>query len=169
MCQEITELKMTVRRLELDLIREKEKTAAVVESAARDAAGYETRVFQITESLEAEQDLNSKLKAAIHWEREARNGEAQESKRLRDMLKDARKREEDLLDRCMLLDHQTDHRRDVQTELAHAEEAKRTLHQDMNDLRGVIKDRERDIDVLTQVRPCRCYTLGQGAFADPWM
>jgi hypothetical protein len=40
MCQEITELKMTVRRLEIDLIREKEKTAAVVDSAAQDMAGY---------------------------------------------------------------------------------------------------------------------------------
>ena len=33
---------MTVRRLEVDLIREKEKTAAVVDSATQDAAGYGT-------------------------------------------------------------------------------------------------------------------------------
>ena len=122
-------------------------------SAASNAP--ETRIFQVTETLEAEQDLNSKLKEAVQWEREARNGEAKESHRLRELLKESRKREEELLERCQLLDHQTDHRRNVQTELAHAEEAHRKLHGDVRDLNRRVEDRERAIDLLEQAAVSR--------------
>lgn len=108
MCQEIVELQMQIRFLEVEHVRMKEEIVNIVNSAAVDAAGYEAKIFSVTDMLAAEQELSESLREATQWERDARDVEGAENKRVCALLLEARRREHDLMQRCQTLDDQVD-------------------------------------------------------------
>ena len=161
MCQEIVELQMQIRFLEVEHVRMKEEIINIVNSAAVDAAGYEAKIFSVTDMLAAEQELSAGLREAIQWERDARDAEGAENRRVRALLLEARRRELDLMHRCQTLDDQVDWRRREQRDLAdlHAlmqqtildhEQAVRGLQAEIEELKGHKAERDFSIDIHEQ-------------------
>ena len=85
----------------------KEEIVNIVNSCCG-AAGYAAKIFSVTDMLAAEQELSESLREATQWERDARDVEGAENKRVCALLLEARRREHDLMQRCQTLDDQVD-------------------------------------------------------------